>query len=205
MDRRLPPLPLTSVTDDEFQELRTQALSRSHSFSGFVTHYQDNFRHKLPDVCQVAQQRPPSANESEDQGSDDKGSSETSTNPVLSLPDTVTTLMLRNLPARVDRARLIQELDAVGFAEHYDFCYVPSDFSTGKAHGIAFVNFSTPEWADQFYAWNGSRRFCQQPPPGGPPLIVLKAKVQGLQANLRNWKASRVRRVKNKNLLPFVG
>jgi len=199
MDQRLEALPPTSVTDDELQELRNKALVRSHSFSGYITRYQDNLRHELPAVRQVAQQRPPTVSKSEGEAPLGQGvSSEVG-------PERVTTLMLRNLPARVDRARLIQELDAVGFAEHYDFCYVPSDFSTGKAHGIAFVNFSTPEWADQFYAWNGSRRFCQQPPPGGPPLIVLKAKVQGLQANLRNWKASRVRRVKNKNLLPFVG
>jgi len=70
-----------------------------------------------------------------------------------------TTLMLRNIPNKVQRKDLMNALDEK-FNGQYDFLYLPfdwkSDFASDdgevlkKNKGFAFVNFTTPEAANRF-------------------------------------------------------
>merc|ERR1712187_34817 len=64
-----------------------------------------------------------------------------------------TTVMLRNLPERFTRNMLTNILDSEGFANFYDFLYMPMNFRTKASFGYAFVNVVTPDQAV---------RLCQQ-------------------------------------------
>jgi len=59
-----------------------------------------------------------------------------------------TTLMLRNLPAKYTRDRLLDLLASKGFAGKVDFLYFPIDFETEVGLGYAFVNLQTPADAE---------------------------------------------------------
>merc|ERR1719382_524634 len=55
-----------------------------------------------------------------------------------------TTVMLRNLPNTLNRDKLRQTLDDMGFCGQYDLVYLPVDFSTGAGLGYAFINVTLP-------------------------------------------------------------
>lgn len=63
-------------------------------------------------------------------------------------PDEFTTVMLRNIPNDYTREMLLELLDEEGFAESYDFVYLPIDFSRMAALGYAFVNFVSHSHAE---------------------------------------------------------
>jgi len=51
-----------------------------------------------------------------------------------------TSVMLRNLPNNYTRSKLLEMLDNEGFANQYNFVYLPIDFQTEASLGYAFVN-----------------------------------------------------------------
>jgi len=113
----------------------------------------------------------------------------------------VTTLMIRNLPREVTQSDLLQELDTSGFAERYDFAYLPSSFEELAGKGYAFVNFVSTHVAGTFSAgWHKSGR-CGAP---SPFLNLSPATVQGLEANIHKWAGQRMDRIRNPALRPFV-
>lgn len=57
--------------------------------------------------------------------------------------DVRTTIMLRNIPNRVDQAGLKQLLDQTSLGE-YDFMYLRIDFANNCNVGYAFINFVDP-------------------------------------------------------------
>lgn len=123
--------------------------------------------------------------------------------PPSIMPCGFTTVMIRNLPKELARSHLLRELDSLGFSDSYDFCYVPCSFTTGEAQGFAFVNFISPEMAASFHKmFHGTRHFGV--PPQQSTLNICKAEVQGKNANLKKWQTSRLRRIRNPELLPFV-
>ncbi|KAI4716730.1 hypothetical protein E4T48_07034, partial [Aureobasidium sp. EXF-10727] len=63
--------------------------------------------------------------------------------------DVRTTIMLRNIPNRVDCEDLKAFLDATSEG-HYDFSYLRIDFSNNLNVGYAFVNFVRPEFITNF-------------------------------------------------------
>lgn len=118
-------------------------------------------------------------------------------------PTTVTTLMVRNLPRTLTQRQLLSELDRHGFADQYDFVYVPSLFSAGECKGYAFVNFTSAEAAAQcMRTWNRSRQCAV--PEDMPPLSISAAELQGLEANVRKWSKPRMNRIRNPLFRPFV-
>ena len=118
----------------------------------------------------------------------------------------ITTLVVRNLHTLTSQQEFLDEVNCSGFAEKYDFAYLPRGFEDGCGKGHAFVNFKTPEAASTFAAaWHRSRRLCEEDETGQPvPLNVSNASQQGLEANLRKWTDARVTRIKNPDFLPFV-
>ncbi|CAK0880705.1 unnamed protein product [Prorocentrum cordatum] len=119
-----------------------------------------------------------------------------------SAPD-ITTLMVRNIPMAVTQRSLLDLIDRSGFANRYDFAYLPTDFDAGTTKGHAFVNFVTPGDAWEFSEmWNGARLTG-----AGPVAAVLEvgaSQLQGYRENARRWSTSRLRRTKNHELHPFI-
>jgi predicted ester cyclase len=62
-------------------------------------------------------------------------------------PKKPTTLMIRNLPLDLTREMLLKTLDTEGFAQKYDFAYLPRDFQRPANLGYCFVNLLTHEVA----------------------------------------------------------
>jgi len=60
-----------------------------------------------------------------------------------------TTVVLRNLPAELCRSEFVQMLDDAGFAERYDFAYLPTNFRKMTVFGYAIVNFCNTEDAQE--------------------------------------------------------
>lgn len=115
------------------------------------------------------------------------------------------TLMIRNLPRNVKQKRLLKEIDGSGFADLYDFAYLPSSF--GKGHeaqgmGYAFVNFEKVESGMEFaLLWHGTRRFNMT--KTDTPLTISCAEFQGKMANANRWSRKGCR-VRNPDLRPFI-
>jgi RNA recognition motif-containing protein len=105
--------------------------------------------------------------------------------------ETRTTVMMRNLPNDYTRQMMLDLLDSRGFAGHYDFFYLPMDFTTGSNIGYAFINFSCPSSATAFWqAFDGfsrwslrSRKVCT---------LCWSDPCQGLDANVKRYQNSPV-------------
>ena len=116
----------------------------------------------------------------------------------------MTTLMMRNIPRRCTQRMLMADVIATGYGNSVDFVYLPTDISSGRNLGYAFVNFLKPEFAECFResfhkkhlsAMRGSRA----------GLSVSFAVIQGLEANLENvLKTASVHRIRNPEYLPLV-
>ncbi|CAK0880651.1 unnamed protein product [Prorocentrum cordatum] len=114
-----------------------------------------------------------------------------------------TTLMVRNIPMDMTQRRLLDLIDRSGFANRYDFAYLPTDFDAGTSKGHAFVNFVTPSDAREFSEmWNGARLTG-----AGPVAAVLEvgaSRLQGYKENAKRWSGRRLRRTRNHELHPFI-
>jgi len=70
--------------------------------------------------------------------------------PASASPPAPTTVLIKNLPCDYSRDMLVDTLNAKGFATLYDFLYSPMNFGTRANFGYAFINFISPEDADNF-------------------------------------------------------
>ena len=62
-----------------------------------------------------------------------------------------TSVMVKNLPNNYTRGMLVEMFESEGFGGMFDFLYLPIDFKTQAALGYAFVNFTHPTAAQQFW------------------------------------------------------
>lgn len=93
----------------------------------------------------------------------------------------VTTLTVRNIPARYSQAQLIKEWPPGG---SYNFIQLPCCPVSNRSLGFAFINFISAEAAGIFYAtWHGQRLASHGT---NRRLSVSIATVQGFEANLKH-------------------
>ncbi|CAK0815045.1 unnamed protein product, partial [Prorocentrum cordatum] len=115
----------------------------------------------------------------------------------------ITTLVISNIPMDATQRDLLGMIDRTGFADRYDFAYMPRDFEAGTAKGYAFVNFDTPRTAREFFStWDGSQLI--RAGAAAPVLEVRASALQGYGENARRWTARRLLRTKNPEFRPFI-
>jgi len=118
-------------------------------------------------------------------GSESTRIDESSNDGASSLTE-ATTMMLCNIPCRSTQDHIIEAIHSVGFADTYDFVYVPSCSRGRRAGtrsgnvGYAFVNFKSSHFAEQFAVMFDNYRF-----PGtrsAKTCTVKYAHIQGFNA-----------------------
>mmetsp|Transcript_138824 Transcript_138824/g.387148 ORF Transcript_138824/g.387148 Transcript_138824/m.387148 type:complete len:441 (-) Transcript_138824:556-1878(-) len=136
------------------------------------------------------------------EGSRPAGAIESATAPFARTASaTPTTLMIQNLPHRLLQSELADEIDRSGFRGHYDFLYMPSEYSTGRGKGFAFVNFTSPGAAEAFTrAWC---RSCRFPSRSSNVLSIAVARLQGRAANMARWVKPKMCRIRNPTFRPI--
>mmetsp|Transcript_25981 Transcript_25981/g.60059 ORF Transcript_25981/g.60059 Transcript_25981/m.60059 type:complete len:208 (-) Transcript_25981:52-675(-) len=111
-----------------------------------------------------------------------------------------TTLIVANLPPYVTQEMLVERLIETGFAESFNFVYVPRVFSSGASRGYAFVNFESAGGAATLLSeWSGLRLW----PTQTKGVYVGKADAQGLEALKALCHKQKLQRVKNPSFRPY--
>ena len=112
----------------------------------------------------------------------------------------VTTLMIRNVPTSLSQRQLLSIFTGEMANGSVDFFYLPTDISSKRNLGYAFVNFSSATFAEQFKNVFLGRVLSR----GTPGLSITSATVQGLEANIANVLSNpTVRRIKNPLYMPI--
>eukprot|EP00440_Ansanella_granifera_P033661 gb/GFBE01036523.1/.p1 GENE.gb/GFBE01036523.1/~~gb/GFBE01036523.1/.p1 ORF type:complete len:456 (+),score=67.24 gb/GFBE01036523.1/:1-1368(+) len=111
----------------------------------------------------------------------------------------MTTIVVRNIPARYTQERLLEVWEPDG---SYNFLYLPYSVRQKRGAGYVFINFCAHELAVAFWHRVQGTRL-----PGCEhlkSLDVAAADVQGLEDNLRYWGSRKLGRISNANFLPIV-
>jgi hypothetical protein len=116
-----------------------------------------------------------------------------------------TTMMIRNIPGRYSQNDLMADLHDLGFAETYDFLYIPMDKGTSTNVGYAFVNFVDITWAqkctvslDGYHFARGRKRVSNK------AASVSVAYLQGLEKNLQHYESAAVNMARDRRRKPVV-
>jgi hypothetical protein len=101
--------------------------------------------------------------------------------------DGVVTVMVRQIPRRFTQLMFLKEVNCSGFEGLFDFLYLPYDLKKGINVGYGFLNFITPQHAQEFRkAFDGSF-LDKQIRCRAKPVRVHPASVQGYEANYRHF------------------
>lgn len=111
----------------------------------------------------------------------------------------MTTIVIRNVPARYTQDRLLEVWPPDG---SYNFLYLPYSVRQKRGSGYVFINFCTHQAACDFWQKVQGTRLsgCEHL----KSLDVATADVQGLENNLRYWGDRKLNRINNANFLPIV-
>jgi hypothetical protein len=108
--------------------------------------------------------------------------------------DEATTVMLCNIPCRVKLEEIIQAVASLGFDGTYDLLHAPGPkrrhphLTSTTNIGYAFINFVTPEYADQFMkVFTG---FCFEGRHSEKVGLAKLARIQGFHNNYTLIKSS---------------
>ena len=116
----------------------------------------------------------------------------------------MTTVMVRNVPRKCTQRMLLNDIVMEGYGEAIDFVYLPTDISTGKNLGYAFVNFTHPYYAETFRK-SFHKKHLSSMRGSRTGLSVSFAVIQGLEANVSNvLRNASVHRIRNPEYLPLV-
>ncbi|CAE7454662.1 ML4 [Symbiodinium natans] len=100
-------------------------------------------------------------------------------------PQQVTTLLISNVPTYLTQGALLSMFEdlTTTMRGNFDFFYCPWDHKAGHNFGYALINFTDAGHASEFQqGWTG-KELCRSG-RGPKPLKVVKASLQGLQANV---------------------
>jgi len=124
---------------------------------------------------------------------------ESNTKPARKLPAGVTTIVVRNIPARFSQEKLLEVWPPDG---SYNLFYTPYSFIRQRRSGIAFISMVSHEAAVEFTArWHGQKLSHIG---SSTRLDINVAQVQGFVGNLKHLKASNIRRINNQRFLPMA-
>jgi len=124
---------------------------------------------------------------------------ESNTKRARKLPAGVTTIVVRNIPARFSQEKLLEVWPPDG---SYNLFYVPYSFTRQRRSGIAFISMVSHEAAVEFTArWHGQKLSHIG---SSTRLDINVAQVQGFVGNLKHLKASNIRRINNQRFLPMA-
>jgi hypothetical protein len=115
-----------------------------------------------------------------------------------------TTLMLKNIPNRVTREDLVDEILTKMPAGSFDFMYLPVDFASKAGFGYAFVNCTSEEAVELFISTFHKRRLACAGGVYSKPLEVTIARVQGFTANVNRLISSPVLFQAEEGSLPLI-
>ena len=115
-----------------------------------------------------------------------------------------TTVMIRNIPRKCSQRMLMSDITCLGFGDKVDFVYLPTDISSAKNLGYAFVNFKSSESANEFRG-RFHKKHLSSLRGSRAGLSVTFAVIQGLEANVENvLKNASVHRIRNPEYLPLI-
>lgn len=114
-------------------------------------------------------------------------------NDVANSAEKVCTLMITNVPTYLTQGALLSMFEDLtqGMRGKFDFFYCPWDEKMGQNLGYGFLNFPDPDHALAFQQRWTNKELCRGG-RGQKPLRVMKAAVQGLQANLEYFSSVEV-------------
>ena len=114
------------------------------------------------------------------------------------------TMMLKNIPNRVTREELLDEISSKMPAGSFDFLYLPVDFKSKAGFGYAFVNCTSDEAVGMIVAGFHKRRLACAGGIYSKPLEVTIARVQGFSANVNRLISSPVLFQADDGSLPLI-
>jgi len=119
--------------------------------------------------------------------------------PARPLPHGVTTIVVRNIPARLSREALLEVWRPNGT---YNLIYLPFDFQRQRSSGMAIINMISHQAAVEFAArWHGQKLVdCGHV----KRLDVGAASIQGFFENLKHLKKHKISKLRNESFLPLV-
>jgi hypothetical protein len=100
--------------------------------------------------------------------------------------------MLRNLPPSYTRQMLIDLVAAKGFSQHCDFLYLPINFKRSLNVGYAFLNLTSKEHTERFFA--AFEGFNDWEVPSEQVCSVCWSETKGLAANIERYRNSPIMR-----------
>jgi RNA recognition motif-containing protein len=113
--------------------------------------------------------------------------------------ESVTTLIIRNIPARYTKERVLEEWIPDG---SFNLLHLPYDFGHKRYRGFAFINFCTPPHAMAFARrWHGQKLRYHG---NSNPLDVGPAHIQGFEATVRNVQGHLSEKVRGEKYLPSI-
>lgn len=112
----------------------------------------------------------------------------------------ISSLQVRNVPTSFSQRQLLSSFLLSTAEESISFFYCPTDISSKRNLGYAFLCFSCPCAASSFKkSFSGTFLL-----PGSSALTITSATIQGLDANLRNVLSNpTVRRIRNPLYMPI--
>lgn len=101
----------------------------------------------------------------------------------------VYTVMIKNIPCGCSQEEVLSAIAAGGFENAYDFFYLPTRRSKDN-FGYAFIGFPEAQSARSFAAKMNGFRFASR--RSVKTMVVVPARVQGLENNLAHFRTTRI-------------
>ncbi|CAE7530763.1 unnamed protein product [Symbiodinium natans] len=224
MQSRLPPLPQTFLIFGDESSPTLSTFRRSNSFSGFAPlDFSDaSFEHESPAADPLSVTWPDTDDEAwfearcvasalgpQVQGTNRehmpllRGLDEPMDKDHASKKVEAKASLHRGVPQCMTQNDLMQELNISGFAQFYNFCYLPQDVGRRQHKGYGFVNFVNT-WTAQLFRSAWANRMLATSSGRSQPVDIVPSFVQGLRANMNKWCGPRTHSIRDPGQKPFL-